>query len=133
MQNAHAQELDIADYQWKNRILLVVADDGLNQLYQKQFEELRDHKEQLVERRLLTVEVIKDKYKVNDGKSKWMLSNALYKNYSNPKMGFQVLLIGLDGGVKVKKYDVFKAQDLFDKIDAMPMRLSELRAKNHDK
>ncbi len=130
MQNAHAQELNLSDYQWKKRVLLVVAEDSEHEQYQNQLTELRYRKEELAERKLLVIGVLKEKYKVNDGRSSWQLSNVIYKNYSDPKKDFQVLLIGLDGGVKVKKYDVYKAQDLFDKIDAMPMRLSELRAKN---
>ena len=38
-----------------------------------------------------------------------------------------VLLVGKDGGLKVKKSEVFLAEELFETIDAMSMRLQEMR------
>jgi hypothetical protein len=41
--------------------------------------------------------------------------------------GFEVILIGKDGGVKLRAKTPISIQELFSLIDAMPMRRQELR------
>lgn len=41
--------------------------------------------------------------------------------------GFEVMLIGKDGGVKQREAHLVTAQSLFDLIDSMPMRQDEKR------
>jgi len=45
-------------------------------------------------------------------------------------MGFQVLLIGKDGGVKLRSSEPVSMKDLFGLIDSMPMRQQEMESKN---
>ena len=40
-----------------------------------------------------------------------------------------VLLIGKDGGIKLKKPFIVKPQTIFDLVDSMPMRRAEMRSK----
>ena len=40
---------------------------------------------------------------------------------------FQVLLVGKDGRVKERRYELVEPADFFDCIDAMPMRRDEVR------
>jgi hypothetical protein len=40
---------------------------------------------------------------------------------------FVVVLVGRDGGEKFRSEDPVSAQELFDRIDAMPMRRREMR------
>jgi hypothetical protein len=42
------------------------------------------------------------------------------------KSGFQVLLIGLDGGVKMDQSEIISCKKLFGTIDSMPMRKAEM-------
>ena len=42
-----------------------------------------------------------------------------------------MVLIGLDGGVKLEKQEVLSMKELFSIIDAMPMRANELRNQNN--
>jgi hypothetical protein len=44
-----------------------------------------------------------------------------------PTKNFEVFLIGLDGGIKIKQTKPITLEELYQKIDAMPMRRSELR------
>jgi putative N-acetylmannosamine-6-phosphate epimerase len=41
--------------------------------------------------------------------------------------GFEVILIGKDGGVKKRKTELMTTEELFAIIDSMPMRQSEMR------
>ena len=40
---------------------------------------------------------------------------------------FRVILIGLDGGIKIEKVKAISKEELFQKIDAMPMRIREIK------
>ncbi|OHX63799.1 hypothetical protein NH26_24710 [Flammeovirga pacifica] len=40
---------------------------------------------------------------------------------------FEVVLIGLDGGVKLRQSTILSKKALYDKIDSMPMRRAELQ------
>lgn len=45
------------------------------------------------------------------------------------KENYEMILIGLDGGVEKRYNGIEKPKDIFDLIDSMPMRQSELRRK----
>ena len=52
-----------------------------------------------------------------------------HKNITDDSDGYEVVLIGLDGGIKLKKQDVLTTKELYNVIDRMPMRLDELKHK----
>jgi hypothetical protein len=52
---------------------------------------------------------------------------AIFKNYQASPAGFTLILFGKDGTVKLRSNKPVPARDLFDLIDAMPMRQAELR------
>ena len=43
---------------------------------------------------------------------------------------FAVVLVGKDGGEKFRSTEPVEPEDLFDRIDAMPMRRREVREKD---
>lgn len=129
MQSLKAQQLNLADFQWKNRLLLVIGEDETNEKYMEQLEEFNGSEEALKERRLIIIEIQKVRYRVHHKSKEWILSGSEYKKYSKTKSDFGVLLIGLDGGVKVRKKDVVKEERIYQTIDSMPMRISEIRSK----
>jgi hypothetical protein len=45
----------------------------------------------------------------------------------NANEAFEIILIGLDGGIKLRKNDIVSREELFSIIDAMPMRRNEMR------
>ena len=49
--------------------------------------------------------------------------------YLDAKKEFEVILLGLDGGVKLERDEEIPLAELFRVIDAMPMRASEMRNK----
>ncbi|MEM9823617.1 MAG: DUF4174 domain-containing protein [Bacteroidota bacterium] len=49
------------------------------------------------------------------------------QKYHQSKAPFEVLLLGLDGGVKLQQPEVLSCTELFAIIDRMPMRRQELR------
>lgn len=59
------------------------------------------------------------------------LTSTLVKKYNPTKDQFTVILIGRDGGEKYRTHTPVSSQILFDIIDSMPMRQSEIRKKNN--
>ncbi|QTD37192.1 DUF4174 domain-containing protein [Polaribacter batillariae] len=119
----------IKKHQWKNRLLLVYADDINSSDFKNQTLILKKHPKELLERKLLIYRFTKDTYNFNFEKN-WKKSNSLYKKYVHNVRRFKVLLIGLDGGIKLQQNSVLKPDKLFAIIDGMPMRKRELKNKN---
>ena len=118
---------NIKSHQWENRLLLVITDDVNNEIYKNQITELKSNDKGLKERRLLVYQIKEDSYKTglleNSG---WQKSSDLYKTYRKTNTPFEILLIGLDGGIKLRQSRLLTCKDLFSTIDVMPMRRFEL-------
>jgi len=123
--NARNKELsmvtDLAGLQWKNRVIVVdnaQNDSSVLALFEKNASEIND-------RDIIWFIFKGDSTFTNypDELSEGLLSHA------RERYGFgqgQVVLIGKDGGIK-SRLDTVDLNALFLKIDAMPMRQSEIR------
>lgn len=116
---------DLSQYRWQNRLLVIVSHQENHPMIQKQLQEVKNHQQELEERRLLTIVMTPEKYQVQTDDKQW-ISGSNYSNYQSGKT-FEVLLIGLDGGIKQRESDVFTAGKLISIIDSMPMRQAEMR------
>jgi len=133
--NVYSQETDLNHFKWKNRLVLVISKDGKEPEYQKQIEEFTKKPEGYNERKLVVLDIQKNKFRkieFIDNKTmlvnKWQENNDLYREYASRKEYFKVLLIGLDGGIKrTKKRKILSKSSLFAIIDGMPMRRAELK------
>ena len=56
-------------------------------------------------------------------------SQSLRKKFNIPRGEFTVILVGKDGGIKLKRQEHTQLNDIFALIDAMPMRQEEMRQK----
>ncbi|HVF96083.1 MAG TPA: DUF4174 domain-containing protein [Flavisolibacter sp.] len=55
-------------------------------------------------------------------------NSSLYRQFGiATTVPFVILLVGKDGGEKYRSKELTTAQQLFDLIDAMPMRMQEIR------
>ncbi len=108
--------------QWEKRIVLVFAQNADDLALQNAaFGQAR---EGLAERDLELIVITPDEavYGVADRNHAVIL-----QRFKTPTSDFEVVLIGLDGGVKQRWTEPVTAQTLFAVIDAMPMRRQELR------
>ncbi|MCP4884145.1 MAG: DUF4174 domain-containing protein [Flavobacteriales bacterium] len=131
--NLNGQNLE--QHEWNDRILIVKAESEASKTYQNQIEELRNSSSALKERKLMIYQVIGNKYELVDYDNPEIIgsgevSNQMNVNILNKKIPFEIILIGLDGGIKLKKSDIIRKEELFNLIDSMPMRSSELSNKN---
>lgn len=120
---------EISSHKWENRVLVVLAGDLENPILKKQIEELTKHKVGLSERKLVIYISTPTKMKQGLDLESWETSNKTYNKYKGSKSGFEIILIGLDGGVKSRNENFTPTATLFTLIDGMPMRRQEIRRK----
>ncbi len=104
------QGQDLSTYQWKNRLVILVGDTTDVKL-KEQKSVLQNHKTELVERDILILPIANtENFQID-----------LEANFKG------LLLIGKDGGVKLKRAFPVAMTELFEIIDNMPMRKAEIK------
>lgn len=109
----HATPADVKSQQWRHRLLVVFADEENDPRLATQRRLLGPVIAELRERDVLLIEVVGD--------------DPLREALGVPRTGFHALLVGKDGGVKLREPQPVRPQTLVALIDAMPMRQAELR------
>jgi hypothetical protein len=121
-----AGETALAGYRWENRVLLVFAPDVHSTLYLRQEEMLLDAKPGLNERDVVVISVLEDIVSTRERPAAPVSADDLRDAYDVVPHDFRVVLIGRDGGVKLRQDEPILAADLFALIDSMPMRKQEM-------
>ncbi len=124
MYNSHSQ--DLKAHKWKNRVLLVLSQDVNNGVYLSQIQELKSNEKGLNERKLLVYHLMPSQFKKDLKNGTWKSSESFYKTYKKTKAEFEIILIGLDGGIKLQQTQLLSCPNLFSIIDGMPMRRKEI-------
>lgn len=120
---------DLSKHKWENRLILILTDDENNSAFQSQIAEFRKDLTGLKERKLIIYQVMPGEYKTGlDGENK-KKSGRLYNDYRKTDAGFEVVLLGLDGGVKLQQNELLPLEKLYATIDVMPMRRREMERK----
>ena len=120
-----AQNLET--HRWQDRLVVVMAPDMDDPSYLEQMDILRQDTAGLAERRLVIYTATPATYMTGLRPGPMEKSEKLYREYKRLRTTFEVVLIGLDGGVKLRQGTPLSLQELFSTIDAMPMRRQELR------
>ncbi|WP_299623303.1 DUF4174 domain-containing protein [uncultured Tateyamaria sp.] len=110
---------DLTQFVWEKRPIIVFADSPNDPNFSLQMEYLRDRADDLAER---DVVVLVD----TDPQAVGPLREKL-----RPR-GFMLVLIGKDGGVKLRKPFPWDVRELSRTIDKMPMRQREIRDRRVD-
>lgn len=121
-------QTSLSQHQWKDRLVVIIADGLDNPLLTEQVQELQSHTEGLEERKHFIYRLFPSKYAtgLEDQPEDWVADNKLYQKLKRSKDSFEVLLIGLDGGVKLRQSKILTIEKLFRTIDSMPMRILEM-------
>jgi Domain of unknown function (DUF4174) len=122
----HAQNL--SQHLWKNRVILILTED--NAAFQRQILTFKTNEKGMNERSLIVYRLKPEEYQQVMPKSHGQKSTNLFKKYKQVNAPFEVILIGLDGGIKLRQKDFLSCENLFATIDSMPMRSAEI--KNRD-
>ncbi len=118
-----AQDLDV--YQWKNRIILLKSNTFESDWLQAQLKRLNADRTQLKEREVLLL-IITDDLVYNERKQIIALSaDTIISSYDLSDFN-GLVLIGKDGGLKLKEAFIVNPKEIFSLIDSMPMRKTEI-------
>ncbi|NNK16677.1 MAG: DUF4174 domain-containing protein [Sulfitobacter sp.] len=109
-----ADMADLSEFRWKKRPVLVFADSEDDPAYIEQLELLGQRPEALLERDVI---VLTD----TDPEARSPLRLKM-----RPR-GFMLVLVGKDGGVKLRKPFPWDVREITRSIDKMPMRQREIR------
>mgnify|MGYP005843295859 CR=1 FL=1 len=121
-------DFNLDEYKWERRILIIFSPDTKQSEYQSQIQELKGQKEGMKERHMLIVHVLSgDLAKLQLEEPKEINQEQLRDRFDIQREEFTVLLIGKDGGIKMKSNQALEIKDIFGQIDAMPMRQREMR------
>ena len=105
---------DLSEFRWKKRPVVVFADSENDPAYLEQIDFLQDRREELLER---DVVVLID-------------TDPAARSAMRLKMrprGFMLVLVGKDGGIKLRKPFPWNVREISRSIDKMPMRQREIR------
>ena len=118
-----AQQL--SDYKWKNRILILSDKNLDSDEVNTALITIKGSTKELKERDIILF-LHKEKmfYNLDKKEVKSEGSNIISKYFSG------YVLIGKDGGIKAKHPYPLNLEDLFNLIDGMPMRRTEMKSSN---
>lgn len=123
----HADSIDLNTYRWKKRLLFLFASSEEDPSYFPLKKEIEHRAMEVLDRDLLIAHVLEN----GEGRLGKVPLNSeqalsLRKQLSAPPGQFMVILIGKDGGEKLRHHRV-ELNEIFKIIDAMPMRQQEMK------
>ena len=110
-----ADSVDLNDFLWVKRPIVVFADTPADPRVIEQLELLHERQEPLIERDVVVI--------VDTDRG----ANSELREQLRPR-GFMMVLIGKDGQVKLRKPSPWDVREISRSIDKMPMRQQEIRA-----
>jgi hypothetical protein len=117
-----AQEL--TEFRWKNRVLLIIDTNNNLPVRDLQVNKFVSRNDEMEERDLVLLVCTGKEVLDKDGlKTDIDPDKISYGEFQG------VILIGKDGGVKLRKKFIVEPKEIFDLIDQMPMRRAEMKNK----
>jgi hypothetical protein len=130
---AYSQEsnlVDLKQYRWQNRLLLIFAPSEDYPAYRFLADELRRQQNGVHDRDVLVFALMeKGQSRLGDARLDKAAGELLRKRFSAKQGAFTVVLIGKDGGEKLRREERATLGEIFGLIDTMPMRRREMRGK----
>ncbi len=131
-QHVKSQTLSLDTYRWENRLILIVAENPEEGKMVEQLKLFQNEQEALSDRKLLIFKIHAGGCTVYNSSMKPIQNTEnkdLFEEFGSNSAPFQILLIGLDGGINTKRNRVTDPAVFFAEIDTMPLRRNELRGK----
>jgi hypothetical protein len=122
-----AEAASLRAYLWKNRPLLIFAPAPISDHLERQRSIVAANRNGMLERDMVVIEIVGGRVRTILGASTSMSAAALRRHYRVGDPTFRVILVGKDGGSKLRSAAPINAEHLFRLIDSMPMRRQEMR------
>lgn len=125
-----AMPMDLDQFQWKNRLLFLFAPDDENLIFKKFQTEIKSQTAEVEDRDLVVFEVLeKGLSRMNRTQLERQVADSMRNRFKAPRQKFTLILVGKDGGTKLKRHAQTSLKEVFELIDSMPMRQKEMRQK----
>lgn len=122
---SHASAAGLDAFGWKNRVLVVFANPGDPDATEQRRLLVEDTKA-LADRDMVVLEVVGDTLKPIYGTAAAVTAQELRKDAGIEEGShFTAILVGKDGGIKLRATEPVALDQLFGLIDSMPMRANE--------
>ena len=126
----YGQNLD--NHKWKSRILIVKTLSSNSKKHNDQLKEFNNSDKEFKERKLVLYIINQDKFSLTNYTDSTLnysgkVTKSLAENILTESEDFEIILIGLDGRIKLKQNEILLKEDLFSLIDSMPMRKNEMK------
>ncbi|MFT6935127.1 MAG: hypothetical protein ACJAUQ_001520 [Maribacter sp.] len=118
---------NITNYQWKNRLLFFVDKTIKKPTMCSQLKSFLKKADELDDREILIFQLTPKEVILYNGADCKLSPDAIYHHLSISKSFKGALLIGKDGGIKLKTTFEVQPEVIFSLIDGMPMRKSEIK------
>ena len=123
-------EFDLDALRWKHRILILFGPSESDPSFRLQKQDLASRDQEVIERDLMVLEILEHgESRASDRMLSEKAAEAIRNRVGVRSGRFQVLLIGKDGGVKLRSERPVPVQDILGLIDSMPMRRQEMDSK----
>ena len=128
MQPHQQPAFDLGAFRWENRLLLVFAPTPQDTAYQDLKRQVQRRQQDFDERDMLLIEVLaQGSSRVGDEVLSPAAADGLRRQFGIAPAQFGVILIGKDGGVKLRANQPTPLAEVFGLIDTMPMRRREMQ------
>lgn len=126
----YGQNLD--NHKWKSRILIVKTLSSNSKKHNDQLKEFNNSDKEFKERKLVLYIINQDKFSLTNYTDSTLnysgkVTKSLAENILTESEDFEIILIGLDGRIKLKQNEILLKDNLFSLIDSMPMRKNEMK------
>ena len=118
--------MDLGSYKGTNRLLLIFVSTAADALYRRQESLLKSHEAGFKDRDLILVRVFTDGGDVGGSPVSPGKAAGVREGHGIGEGEFAVLLVGKDGTEKFRWRKPVSAEEMFERIDAMPMRRREM-------
>jgi hypothetical protein len=126
-----ALSMDLTKFQWKNRLLFLFAEDANDPFFKNLQNQIMAQKAEVDDRDLIIFELpVQGPARMDTKPLDRKKADSIRTHFAIPNNTFSLILVGKDGGIKLKREDRVDLSDVFGLIDSMPMRQREMQQKN---
>jgi hypothetical protein len=123
-----ALSMDLTQFQWKNRLLFIFAEDANDPFFKNLQSQIMAQKAEADDRDLIVFEVpAQGPARMNTNPLDQKDADSIRTHFAIPGNTFSLILVGKDGGIKLKRSDQVDLREILGLIDSMPMRQNEMR------
>lgn len=114
-------------HQLNNRVVLILTNNIKSEVFKQQLKAFNKPTKEFKERKIVSYVLLPANYQLGHPSKNWIINQEIFNEFKKTDKEFEVILIGLDGDVKLRETEFLSTERLFTIIDTMSMRKREIR------